>query len=112
MQEHPEIVSKTRKFDETDFQKEMVQFVSQKLVKSPETDFYEENKDRVKSNKPNIGVHKSIYISSDVENESLYALRAALRENIFRHDKFRPELDTVTARKLFHGMFHVDSKKD
>ena len=67
LQEHPEIVSKTRKFDETDFQKELVQFVSQKLLKSPETEFYEENKDKVKGNLPNVGIHKSIYISSSVE---------------------------------------------
>ena len=42
----------------------------------------------------------------------MYAMRNALRENIFRHDKFRPELETVRARKLLKGIFEADEKKD
>ena len=59
-----------------------------------------------------MNINKSLYLSSDIEGQNLYAMRDHFRNNIFRHDKFRPELNTVIARKFFSGVFSNNPAED
>ena len=53
----------------------------------------------------NMGLEKSLRISSNIETENLHQIRQAIRINKFNHKEYNPSLDLYQTRKLLHNVY-------
>lgn len=51
-------------------------------------------------------------IASNNDKESVYQLRKDLRTNFIDHNRYKPEIDTFLAQRLYRGIYNVNEKED
>jgi hypothetical protein len=51
-------------------------------------------------------------VSSRVKDESVYAVRQKLRENLIDHSKFRPDLESTKNKMLYKDVYQPNLQPD
>ena len=64
-----------------------------------------QNQENLKNPPNNIGLEKSLRISSNIETENLHQIRQQMRINKFDHKNYNPSLDLYQTRKLLQDVY-------